>query len=391
MKYQILILGPKMEDYLPEFIDAMRSAVSDVGLSFPGDVEVLKISDESSIRWDGTPVALWFGGDDGPIPQELDLLEHLAKEIVPVFPIVDDLEFYRERTPPILQSVNGSEWQSGDAVACARIVADLMRALRLTRATRQAFISYKRDEASGVATQLFDELVHRGYQVFLDIWSVEKGSDFQQILWDRMADVDLLIFLDSQTALDSRWVKEELARAHALGLGVYQLLWPDRDKPTRGTELSLACTKLKKEDFVGATLAKETILEGARLKEILVDIETIRIRSLAAKRRSIGGEIRELAITFGLETCFHPVDPIALYHDGTQVGAIVISTGVPDAALIHRESVALDLENVKNAKIVYNGLGVRQAWRDHLDWLNPRVPLATMPVHCLEQWLGGLA
>jgi hypothetical protein len=191
--------------------------------------------------WDNTPAGVWFGGTETSDQADLDILEKLLQENLPVFPVIDKLDNYKQLVPASLHRINGHVWESADPQVDpkggATLVTNILGALWLTRLQRQAFISYKRDDTRGVAIQLFHALSQSGYQPFLDLWSIDSGVAFQDALWERMADIDLLIFLDSVHALSSRWVHEELARAHALGLGVLQLVWPNHRR-TQDTEFS---------------------------------------------------------------------------------------------------------------------------------------------------------
>lgn len=85
------------------------------------------------------------------------------------------------------------------------------------REKRLVFIRYRRDESRAVAEQLYHAFDQRAFDVFLDTHSVRGGSEFQSVLWDRMADADPLVLIDTPRALSSRWVREELARAQADG------------------------------------------------------------------------------------------------------------------------------------------------------------------------------
>ena len=76
---------------------------------------------------------------------------------------------------------------------------------------------------------------------------MERGVAFQDVLHERLANIDLVILLDSPHALDSVWVHEELDMVNQLGLGVLQLAWtvPDPNESsgvkllaTPGTEFS---------------------------------------------------------------------------------------------------------------------------------------------------------
>ena len=92
--------------------------------------------------------------------------------------------------------------------------------LGLLRRTRRLFISYRRSNSSHEALQLRHELDARGYDVFLDTHSVPRGDDFQEVLWHRLADSDVVVMLDTPGFMTSRWTKEELAQAEAMTIGM---------------------------------------------------------------------------------------------------------------------------------------------------------------------------
>ena len=73
------------------------------------------------------------------------------------------------------------------------------------------------------------------------------------MLWDRLSEADLLVFLDTPNALSSRWVEEELTRAHQIGTGTLQLIWPGHEK-TAGTDFSTGF-ELEEADFDRDSLA----------------------------------------------------------------------------------------------------------------------------------------
>ncbi|NEP61886.1 MAG: toll/interleukin-1 receptor domain-containing protein [Symploca sp. SIO2G7] len=221
MKYQLITVGPLIHEYADSLETELLRDFEELGLDNNRYFEILGSSHADQINWDGTPVMVWFGGSGQEEDKDIELLNSFLEFNHPVFPVVKNLKKYADNVPPTLHKINGIEWDE------ARLAADILRAFRLSRKQRQAFISYRRTETRAVAVQLFAELSLHGYRAFLDTASVESGVDFQEALWGRMADVDLLIFLDSPNALTSRWVYEELARAHNLGLGVLQLVWPN--------------------------------------------------------------------------------------------------------------------------------------------------------------------
>lgn len=240
---------------------------------------------------------------------------------------------------------------------------------------------------------MFDELSRRGYLPFLDTASVESGVDFQDALWTRMADVDLLIFLDSPNALTSRWVYRELSRAHDLGLGVLQVVWPNH-APSPGTELSQT-VQLRRSDFEQDASAGDSLKEPAVI-EIVSEAERARIRSLGWRRRRVVADLLDQAERMGLKAVVHPIDPIELYRkdtDGseeTKVGAVIPFVGLPDAPAIQHHERPLADDDRTPVRIAYNGLGMDPVWTEHLQWLNRHVRLTTTQVDLIDDWLGAL-
>jgi hypothetical protein len=55
------------------------------------------------------------------------------------------------------------------------------------------FISYRRKEAAVIADQLFDEMSHRGFRVFLDRFSGTSGKLFPQEIAEEIADRDVVL------------------------------------------------------------------------------------------------------------------------------------------------------------------------------------------------------
>ena len=138
------------------------------------------------------------------------LLNALLSGGVTVIPVADSLDGYSSKVPPPLTKINGAPRKPQ-----IDVVQAILRGLGLTRFQRQAFITYKRTDSTGVAIQLFDGLSERGYHPFLDTASIEIGDDFQSALWDRISDADVHLFLDTPNALNSSWICQELCASIA--------------------------------------------------------------------------------------------------------------------------------------------------------------------------------
>ena len=378
VKYQLIVSGSLKDSYINILKADVQDGMNSLGLDGSAYLEVLTVEQQGQIDWDGVPVMVWFGGGNTPDPHELSLLDDFLASNAPVFPVVHTLSNYRQCVPSTLHRINGQEWNS------AKLAANVLRAFRLSRSQRQAFVSYRRSETRNVAVQLFSELSLQGYKTFLDTASVEVSEDFQEALWGRMADVDLLIFLDSPNALSSHWVHEELARAHDLGLGILQLIWPGHTR-TRGTELSHAI-KLGISDFLHHKANLDDRLTSAAIAKIIAAAELSRIRSLGARRRRVIADFVDQVRHAQLEVEVHPIDKIEVYRDGEVVGRVIPFVGLPDAPAIqsHEEQIKTDLNKTR---IIFDGLGMHQDWEQHLVWLNSNLSLNAIQIARLDDWL----
>ncbi|TQN42486.1 TIR domain-containing protein [Blastococcus colisei] len=138
-----------------------------------------------------------------------DKLRRLAEAgypVVPVFP--SGHTDVRALMPPPLERLNAIDW--GDRRRVALVV---LRALGLGEEDRKLFLSYRRTDAGRLALQLHTALVQRGFDVFLDRFSVDVGVDFQRQIHVDLADKAFVLFIESLSARDSRWVEEEVAYA----------------------------------------------------------------------------------------------------------------------------------------------------------------------------------
>jgi hypothetical protein len=89
------------------------------------------------------------------------------------------------------------------------------------------FISYRRQDAAAVADQIFDEMSHRGFRVFLDRFSGTSGRLFPQEIAEELADRDVVLVLETPGILQSRWTLWEVAFARIYRLGLLSLQWPN--------------------------------------------------------------------------------------------------------------------------------------------------------------------
>lgn len=360
VKYQLVILGQEGSSYKEPLVTELKKRFSDIGLDFNEHLEILDSSKNLS-KWEGFPVAVWFGGIGLADPTETKIVEDLLDRGFSVFPVVESLTNYQSHVPSVLHPINGQEFD------LLRLSMEIMRGFRLVRPLRQVFISYKRTESSGVAKQIFHALTERGYRVFLDTISVDNGADFQQALWSRMADVDLLILLDSPTALDSDWVYQELSRASDLGMGGVQLIWPNHTR-TAGTEFS-SPIMLADIDFVEGKATSDAIITDSMLKQVSIRIETERIKSMNARRIRLIDGLQASISAKGVNLVVHPTRQVDVMKGAKKFAELLPFVGVPDSFAVYEHEIAYPNPETY---LIYNGLGVDEHWEAHLKWINKK-------------------
>lgn len=388
-KYQLVFLGSSSPNQNKALTDALETSLETLGLV---SSDVLSITKSTQCLDERYPiVGIWWGTSHSKSEDIADL-QWLLGRGCGVLPVVEDLTKFSELVPETLQSINGHLWLEDPT----KLATEILRMFGLTRRQRSAFISYRRTDSRGVATQLLHCLSDHGYRAFLDTASVDSGVSFQDELWDALADVDLMLFIDTPNALSSSWVEAELTRAHQLGLGILQLVWPSW-KPFQGTDL---CNQLplRTSDFLAnASPIKpdgkpnaEGKLEASSLEAVMRTAEKVRMRSLGSRRTRLTGEIVASATRCGLQATPGPSGLVTFSNSsGGRAGQAMPVMGLPGAETVY------ELESSKPSnqpvRVVYDGLGIHTQRRGFLDWLNRQVPgVQTQTVDSIDSWVKGL-
>lgn len=388
IRYEVVLMGPNVQNWIGPLTSDLRDAFKDYMLDpsvFLGVSNAQQFQDDQ----DGDIcVGVWMGSLHANRNRvDLEVLEWMLVNKIPVFPVVDSLSGFENKVPPRLHHVNGMSWNS------RTLTAELMAAFKLVGNIRRAFVSYRRAESMGVAVQLFEELSKKGYEVFLDTASVLPGIPFQEALWSRMSNADLVVFLDSPQALDSQWVHQEIGRANAHGLGLLQIVWPNHT-PSIGTGF---CDQvlLADNDFIGLVNHPQSRLSDACISMVLTSAERCRIKSLANRRRYLSDAANMIAEKLQLELLIHPVHPYLILKNQAPFVRLIPHIGLPDAKNLHSHERDYRARFVAESSaipiaVLFDGLGMDVAWADHLQWLNGLNPIKVKSTSELEQWIEGL-
>lgn len=316
----------------------------------------------------------------------------LLAEGVLVIPAVPDLKRYSAFVFEELQVINGLELREDDP-SLERLCSVLLEGLSLLRRTRRLFISYRRAETHRIAIQLYELLDARGFDVFLDTHSIRPGEPFQEILWQRLADTDVIVLLDSPGFLKSRWTEEELARANSTSIQILQLTWPS--STVDAVAAFSRIMPLQLVDFSGGvTVGKDAVLSDMILNEITVEVEALRARALAARYSYLVQEFCAEAASLGFPVVLQPQRFITAQPKPDVFVAAVPTIGVPDAVQYQEieDEISKHVHDKAQIILLYDERGLRDKWIKHLEWLDrSKLRVRSMQVAQSAAWLRSLA
>lgn len=383
--YQIAIFAEGAESSAQTLQNTIRRHTDELGL--PPDMIKFLDKDAIATRNRKFPiVGVYFGLTPNPKPHQG--LSDLLNEGVMVLPVVSALEKFTQYIPKDLALLNGITLDPKD-YNHEQVAAVLLEGLGLLRKNRRLFISYKRAETQNIAIQLYELLDAHGFDVFLDTHSIRAGEPFQEVLWHRLADTDVILLLDSPSFLDSRWTTEELAQANSTNIQILQLLWPNQ--VLQASAAFSTPFPLTKTDFVDSDslIGTKALLQNACMEKIAIQVETLRARALAARYTYLVQEFCTEARVSGYTPQVQPERFVILQ---TKTGNYVIAVptvGVPDAIRYQEieDEIARHSKGHTDLVLLYDERGIRDKWLKHIDWLDRQLHVKSLQVTKTPFWL----
>ena len=363
--YELAILGDATDLQKDCLIKTMQAMVADFDLQFGVDVVVHQGVAVFGRDRRAAFAAVYFGGD---ATKDLDAVDELIRTSAPVIPVTAPGMDFTSQIPGQLHFANGLRL-SIDDVEMTALAAALLECVGLLRRQRRAFISYRRIESRSAAMQLHDLLTSRGFDVFLDTHDIRPGEPFQDVLWHRLCDSDVLVMLDTPTYFESKWTRHEIGRARAKEIHVLRVVWPEHS-PSRLTDMA-ETIYLNKADLSGS----DGPIVEATSERIVLSVERMRSRSIASRYMSITGRLRADVDRIGAAVTAigsHRAIAIKLLDD-RQIWAYPV-VGIPTAELLNDVAEkARRAEQREKPILVYDHVGISDAWSAHLKWLDDNI------------------
>ncbi|EMP56434.1 hypothetical protein MSNKSG1_05798 [Marinobacter santoriniensis NKSG1] len=360
----------------------LESSIADFGLSIGKDVVILNEENLSQRNRKAPCVVAYFGS---PEKEHIEELQTLISQKVPIIPIVDDAASIQECIPDLVKQLN-AHFLDHDDENVSLLSAALLECVGLLRDQRRVFVSYRRTESRLAALQLHDLLTSKGFDVFLDTHDIRPGEPFQDVLWHRLVDSDVMVMLDTPTYFDSKWTVQELGRARAKEIHILRVVWPNHESH-RAMSLSEA-VYLAEEDLE----TSDGPIKDERVEEIAFAVENLRSRSIAARYLSIAGKLWEEAEKIGAEVQgvgAHRAISLRLLDQRLLRAYPVV--GLPNAELLNDIADKSDATQEPGTPVlIYDHVGIREKWQQHLAWLDKNIrSVRTLKVREADWLLAG--
>ena len=382
-KYQVVLLG-SLTSISDEIVNLFYDALQELSLQ-SSFYKIIKPSNiDTEYKGNQPTYVLYFGSLNGD-HKNVDWVDRLLKDGNIVLPIF--YHSFKQEIPEILSNQNGLKYH--DSLK-EKIVNLILESFGKLRNTRKVFISYKRDESTSIAIQLYEALEKNNFDVFLDTHSIKQGEQFQDELWHRMTDCDVIVLLNTPKFLESEWCEKEIAEASVKQIGVIQLIWPNH-KLERMAEVCFP-RELKEGDFVDNIFANKDIakLVDKTVIEIVQKVESVRARNLASRQDNLITEFLNAARKNGKIVNIQPERFITEELGSDKRRVFIPSVGIPQSIDCNQSSeLKKEIKefSVDEVYLIYDDIRIREKWLKHLNYLNEYLDVKTIKKQEFDIWL----
>ena len=364
-KYQLIYLGDIDNPACNTIREKLHERIREMGVLEGMFIDVFASNFHNNYQ-NKQPSFVYYFGKINHHDRDKDILSTLMSNGDPIIPLYFTKDGFYNEIPGVIQKMNGKQYHADNLDAYVNYA---LESLRLMRKNRKLFISYRRTDSTKIANQLFDALIRCNYDVFLDAYSIRAAENFQDELYHRLSDCDVLIQLYTAGFKDSDWCKQEIAAANQKQIGVVEIIWPDveLDKHNHLCEPFM----LKPVSFDGDYKNINSLLKDDVVNQLSYTVESVRARNMAARQDNLVGEFISEAEKQGKQLIQEYVYLIE-HIDGGGMRVFIPAVGVPqsyDCFESLRFKQLLVQDNVE-IYLIYDDLRIKKTWIHHLDWLN---------------------
>jgi len=382
-KYQIIILG-SYDGTENELANLFAKRLEELKLQKDFYQIVYSSDFEAEYKGNQPTYTIYLGSQTGNF-QDIDKIEKLLNEGNMVLPLF--YNSFSAEIPKILENQNGLKYTANEK---DKVVNLILESFGKLRNTRKVFVSYRRDESSSVAIQLYEALERNNFDVFLDTHSIKQGEPFQEELWHRMTDCDVIVLLNTKQFLESKWCKEEIAEASVKQIGVMQLVWPNHALE-KMAEICIPIN-LKLEDFIDNNFSDKdrSKLTSESVSQVVQQAESLRARNLAARQDSLITNFLSIAKKHGKAMSMQPQRFITENIGNDKRRIFIPSVGIPLSTDYNQSSeLKKEIQDfaVDEVYLIYDNVRIREKWLKHLDYLNEWLDVETIKKQEFEVWL----
>jgi hypothetical protein len=380
-KYQLILLGDNLE-----LFESIKLEISKRFDELKLIQDLLKIitKDNISDYIGAEPAYVIYSGHKANLDAiTLGILENQKLDgniILPVF-----ISDFNNEIPDVINKLNGLRLQDN----VTKISNLILEGFELLRKSRKIFISYKRSESSNVAIQLYEALEANNFDVFLDTHSVDKGEEFQEELWHRMTDCDVILMLNTKEFLKSEWCNKELEKAHLKRIGIVHLLWPDcefENFAQLAHSMRLKNSDFDKPLFSGLSKGR---LDAPIVNDVIRLVESTRARNLASRQDALITDFTQTGhnnnVDLNLQFSRYVTQELP---SGKRI-VYIPTVGIPQSINCHNSQRLIrkiEEKEIDSIHLIYDDMSIRNYWLDHLNWLNERLEIKTIKKQGFNSW-----
>lgn len=384
-KYQLVLIGTlgPLADQIEELF---FERVNELNLLKDSFVIIKEKNFEDEYKANQPAFAIYFGDKGGKF-RDISFVQKLLIDGRMILPVYYEKNSFSKHIPKLLSNQNGLLY---DTAKDNKVVNLVLEAFELLRNSRKVFISYRRSESSSIAIQLYEALERNNFDVFLDTHSIKEGEPFQDELWHRMSDCDVIVLLNTKGFLESKWCKEELAEAGAKQIGIIQLVWPDYKKIDSISEVSFPI-QLKEEDFkLKKYQGNSSKLKKSIVGQVVEVVESVRARNLRSRQDNLITEFIKIGARYGKALDLQPQRFITDKLGNKKRRIFIPLVGIPQSINCNQSAELknqIDDYEVDSVHLLYDDIRIRNKWIKHLDWLNDYLEVKTLKKQEFDSWL----